>query len=396
MSERKHLAHLIGDLPVGGAERVLYSLLQNADRDCLRFTVISLRPGGALIPEIESLGIPVVSMDLCGGRSAVPGFRRLVRWLRCNRPDGIATWLYHANLIGSLAAQLAGNIPVLWNIHHATLLPETIKWATRVAARIGGRFSRSAAWKIIHVAESGRRWHADFGYCDEKSVVIPNGFDLDRFRPDAGAKLWLRKLIGRSTSTPMIGLIGRFHPDKDHQSFIRAAALLRSRRSHVEFVLCGNGADQSNRQLCRWIEEAELQDAVHLLGPRSDVARIMAGLDLLVSSSVSEAFPNVIGEAMASGVPCVVTNVGDSALIVGDNGRIVEPSSPATTARACEELLSESAADRQCRSVQARKRIASAFDIKSTSRRHYDLWNGLVHLPRACSTSESYLAGAAA
>ena len=144
MSNPKHLVHIIGDLPVGGAERVLYTLLEHADRHRFRFTVLSLRSGGALVPAIESLRVPVVSMDLCGSRSAIPGFRRLVAWLRRNQPDGIATWLYHANLIGSLAAQLAGCIPVLWNIHHATLLPETIKWSTRMTAKIGGRVSHAA------------------------------------------------------------------------------------------------------------------------------------------------------------------------------------------------------------------------------------------------------------
>jgi hypothetical protein len=139
MTNRKHLVHLIGDLPLGGAERVLHTLLEHADRDRFDFTVISLRPGGALAPAIESLGIPVISMNLCGSRSALSGFRRLVGWLRRNRPDGIATWLYHSNLIGSMAARLAGDIPVLWNIHHATLLPETIKWSTRLTAKVGGR-----------------------------------------------------------------------------------------------------------------------------------------------------------------------------------------------------------------------------------------------------------------
>jgi glycosyltransferase involved in cell wall biosynthesis len=202
-------------------------------------------------------------------------------------------------------------------------------------------------------------------------------------------------VTGRATSSPLVGFIGRFHPDKDFRGFVRAAAILRRSIPQVGFVLCGTGAERSNPDLTNWISEAGISSAVHLLGPRTDVARVIAGLDLLVSTSVSEAFPNVVGEAMASGVPCVVTDVGDSALIVGNTGRIVEPSCPEEIAGACQQLLGESTDDRLRRSTAARQRIASAFDIERTSLRHYELWEELVGLPHRSFESAPYTTAAA-
>jgi glycosyltransferase involved in cell wall biosynthesis len=239
------LIHLIGQLELGGAETVLCRLLEHADRARLPMRVVTLRSGGRLVERVRSLGIPVDAFEFRGQR--VPAeFVRLARFLRRLRPCGVVTWMYHANLIGGLAAKLAGDIPTVWNVRHAELLPRNTKLRTRLIVRVGGWASHRWPRAIVHVSEAGFRWHQSLGYTTERSVVIANGFDLARFRPDRAAYLSLREEIGRPPDQKLVGLVGRFHPNKDHQTFVRAAAILRARMPDVEFVLSGAGIDWSN------------------------------------------------------------------------------------------------------------------------------------------------------
>src|SRR5262249_13490671 len=160
--------------------------------------------------------------------------------------------------------------------------------------------------------------YAQRGFASERMTVIPNGFDTDRFHPSTEAKADVRRELGVAPGAPLIGLVARYDPFKDHANFLRAAAIVAARLPPARFRVCADRVDWGNAALTGPIANLGLQDRCYLLGPRRDVPRVLAALDLLVSSSASEAFPLTIGEAMACGVPCVATDVGDSALIVGE------------------------------------------------------------------------------
>jgi glycosyltransferase involved in cell wall biosynthesis len=161
------------------------------------------------------------------------------------------------------------------------------------------------------------REHGRLGYRKEKMLVIPNGFDTDAFHPCPEARAWLRAQIGAPPQAPLIGLVARVHPAKDHLTWIQAAARIAHRRQEAHFVLCGAGAEETNRELMHWIQEARQTERFHLLGPREDVGRILAALDLAVSSSATEGFPNAIGEAMSCAIPCVGRRSGARRTIPG-------------------------------------------------------------------------------
>ena len=224
--------------------------------------------------------------------------------------------MYHADLIGGMAAKLAGGIPVTWGIRHCNLSREDNRWLTLQTVKACARMSGWLPVKIICNSEASRKAHVAVGYANEKMLVIHNGSDLATFKPDPAAREVIRKELEIPKDAPLIGLVGRFDPQKDHRTFVQAAALLLRERPDVHFLLCGDDVTWDNRQLARWIREAGISDRCHLLGHRDDVPRIMAALDIAASSSVGESFANVIVEAMSCGVPCVVTDVGDSALIV--------------------------------------------------------------------------------
>lgn len=366
------VTHVITDLIVGGAQVMLRELLRNMDRAEFENEVIVLKDKGTLAPELEALGVRVTTI----GMRATPNPTDLIRLahrLRQSRPDVVQTWLYQGDLVGGLAARLAGVRAIAWGIHNNFLDPNakrTSVWNVKACSRLSHYIPR----KIICCAEASRQLHVEMGYAAEKMVVIPNGFDLDAFKPDSAARAQVRQELGIGESAPLIGLIGRYHPQKDHRGFVRASALVNERVPEAVFVLCGDGSVWENAELAAWIKEASLQDSFRLIGRRADTPRLYAALDILALSSTSEAFPMVIGEAMACGVPCVVTDVGDSALMVGDTGRVVPVKNPRALADALCELIEAGAEVRRTLGATARRQIATRYDIRSVAARYESVY----------------------
>lgn len=209
-------------------------------------------------------------------------------------------------------------------------------------------------------------------------VVVPNGFELSQFKPDLDARFRVRAELGITDQTPLVGLIGRFDPQKNHAGFFEAAGVLHRHIPQVHFVLAGQGVDVSNAALMQTITQAGVLANTHLLGLRNDIPALMATLDVLASSSYGEAFPNVLGEAMACGVPCAVTDVGDSAYIVGDTGRVVESGDMHGLAAALEELLALPLPEKAALSERARARVAEHFEIGAIVRRYEDFYESLL------------------
>ncbi len=366
------ITHIITDLSTGGAEIMLLKLLSHIDRERFSSRAISLTGGGPIGERLEGLGVPVQTL---GMRPGIPDPRavfRLAGWLHNNPPALVQTWMYHADLVGGLAARLAGRAPVIWGIRNSNLDLLHSRRITRWTVKVCALLSNTVPARIVSCSETARRIHNNLGYSVDKMLVIPNGFDLDQFRPDSQARASLRQELRLSPEARLVGLVARFDPQKDHQTFIRAAAEVKARCGEVEFLLCGNGITWENEQLVSWIEERGLSDCFHLLGRREDIPRLSAALDIACSSSAyGEAFSNVLGEAMACGVPCVVTDVGDSAYIVGETGKVVPPGDSSKLAGALLDLLALSPETRMELGVAARKRTQQNFDIYAVVH-HYE------------------------
>lgn len=371
----RRIVHIITGLTRGGAETMLYRLLSRVDRGRFESSVVCLKEEGPMTERIRALGIPVHSLNLRARLLDAPGLLRLRGLLKTVRPDLVQTWLYHADLLGGLATKLTGSIPVVWGIRMSRLEPPGIKRSTILAARVCARLSRRLPARIVCCSESGLRTHAAIGYDATKMTVIPNGFDVESFCPDPRARESVRSELGITPSAPVAGLVARFHPQKDHAGFLRAALRLAGRIPDSSFLLAGHGIDWKNSMLRDAIESAGHRDRFRLIGPRDDVARLCAAFDVAVSSSsYGEGFPNAVGEAMACGVPCVVTDVGDSAWVVGDTGRVVPPRDSEALAAAVGELLSMSPGERKELGKVARRRIVEHFELSSVVHRYEQLY----------------------
>jgi glycosyltransferase involved in cell wall biosynthesis len=287
--------------------------------------------------------------------------------------------MYHADFLGALAAQLAGNPPVVWNLRVTLADIHELKPATRLVVRANAWLSHSVPKRIVCCAEAARDHHAAIGYDQARMTVIPNGFDLGSFAPDLAARTRLRTSLGLPPETLLVGMAARFHPQKDHLNFIQAAALLHAEMPEVRFVLWGKDVDARNARLSGWVDEAGLHEVVHMLGLRPDAAELTAALDLAtLTSAYGEAFPRVLGEAMACGVPCVSTDVGDASAILGETGRVVPARNPQALAQAWGMLLRLPPAERQALGAAGRKRVETSFRVEKMAAAYAGMYRDII------------------
>lgn len=366
--------HIITGLGDGGAESVLYRLcLYDAFN---RHAVVSLTDAGKYGPLLQKAGIDVHCLNMPQGRVTIRSLWHLWSLIRRLNPRVVQTWMYHADFIGGVVARLAGVKAVFWGIRHSNLSPGTVKRSTILTAKICAKLSSTVPAHIISCSEQAALAHQQLGYCANKFSVIANGYDLEIFNPDKNAGLCLRHALGVKSSIALLGMVARFDPQKDHTNLIAALSILKKQNINFYCLLVGSGMDATNSELVELLRQFDATDNVRLLGRRDDIPAVMNALDVHVLSSLGEAFPNVLAEAMACATPCVTTNVGDSALIVGETGWVVPPEDPAKLAIALSESIAALADAKAwaARKQQARERIINSFSLAKMLDAYQALW----------------------
>lgn len=368
---------IINTLVPQGAQNMLLRLLRGIDRDRFEPVVTSLIDQVPMAEQFKEIDVPV---HVLGVRTHLDGplaLLRLVHRLNLEKPHIVQTWLYHADLFGGIAARLAGRIPVVWNIRHSNLEPEVNSRTTLLTARACAHLSGWLPEKIICCAEAAQQSHVQFGYAEQRFEVIPNGFDLELLYRQPRARHEIRRELGIPEECLVIGLAARFHPQKDHQNFIEAAGRLATQYPDIRFLLMGDDIDADNQILREWIDQAGIADKVKLLGRRNDIPRLLSALDIATSSSRGEGFPNAVGEAMACEIPCVVTDVGDSAALVGHTGIVVPARNPEALAAGWLNLIQRGDTARQLLGESARLRVRELFSLEAVVDRYERLYFNL-------------------
>lgn len=377
------VVHLISGLEVGGAERMVHRIAVGLRDRGFEVTVASLIEVGPVGRQIAADGIPVLSLRMRRRIPSPAGLLRLMLLLRRLSPDVLQTWLYHADLLGLVAGRIVGVPAIAWNVRTANLDMSRYGKLSRLTLAACARLSSLPDVVVVN-SETGRDYHAGLGYRPRRWSVIPNGFDLDLFRPDPTGRAAFRSEIGVSANETLVGLVARFDPAKDHNTFLRAAGLLARRRPDVRFLMVGAGVTAENTTLSEWIEAQGLRGKVQLLGLRSDLPRVYAALDVVALSSLTEGFPNVVGEAMAVGVPCVVTDVGDARQMVAETGIVVPPADAEALAAGLGQLAAEGAEARRRRGALARQRIQDDYGLARIVGRYAELYEELCEA-RSCA-----------
>jgi glycosyltransferase involved in cell wall biosynthesis len=343
------VAFVVTGLEVGGAEVQLLRLADSLDPDRFQSIVMPLGRGRALLPEFERAGVRVVPRSLAA--------------LRAFRPNLVQGWMYHGNLAASLSRRLLpGRPPILWSVRGLNATQTEPRFTSNLAFRACDRLARTPRWIVNNSLASALAHETQCGYPADRRVVIPNGFDTELFRPRPGSAAAMRHRLGLTETTPIVGWIGRNHPDKDLPNFQQAALRLLALGIDAHFVLAGAGLPKvSDRHFTN-------------LGAVGDVATLLPALDLVVSSSVRENFPNAIGEAMSCGVPCVATDVGDCAAVIGDTGEVAPARDAVALAQAMKRMLSLQPAESTALGARARQRIAENYTLAAVARRYETLY----------------------
>jgi glycosyltransferase involved in cell wall biosynthesis len=364
MSDPVRVTHIITGFNTGGAELTLFRLLSRSNRQMFKHEVFSLIGDGPMGSRIRSLGIPVFAQELRHAGSVPGRLCAVAAHVRRSHPDVVHTWLYHSDLAGGLAAKLFSRAKIIWHIHHKDLAPPLIKARTRQVARACALLSHSVPDRIVFCSKAATKTHAEFGYDEHRMLAIPNGFDLDEFTPNAQRRVEVRRRLGIPDSSAVVALVARFSPLKDHETFLNSCGRIRRSYPDTTFLLCGDLITSENEVLMQWVKRAGIVENCRLLGRQNSIPEILSAVDILVSSSRTEAFPCAVGEAMAMEVPCVVTDVGDSSFVVGDTGRVVPPGDPESLAAACLELIRMTQGERLALGRAARKRIELEFSLR--------------------------------
>jgi glycosyltransferase involved in cell wall biosynthesis len=380
------ILHLITSFGMGGAEGNLARLVSRMDSTRFSNHIVVMGRLPEFPTEFAAKTVPFQCLEM---RSGVPSLRamyRLSATIRAVRPHVLQTWMYHADLMGLLIGRLTKTPAIAWNLRRSFIGMSEHGWDSRMVLRAAVKFSPLPDGVVTN-SLAGQFTHEALGYRPRRWVWIPNSLDADRFRPDPGASAALRAELGLAGNTRLVGLVARFVPIKGHSNFAAAAAILARKTLDAHFVLVGRGIARTNQRLVGMLQSSGVPlDRVHFLGERSDVQKVVAGFDIACSSSYGEGFPNAVGEALACGVPCVVTHVGDSALLVEDDGKVVAPGDPRAFAEACQCLLALSPEQRRHMGLRARRRIQGRYSIQSVVARYekfYEQLSGAHIQPRA-------------
>jgi glycosyltransferase involved in cell wall biosynthesis len=366
------ILHLITGLETGGAERMLARLVARIDRGRFPSVVVSMTDTGAIGVAISDAGVRLHTLGMRRGRPDPRAILRLARIMRELRPAILQTWLYHADLLGLVVRQLGYAPRLVWNLRC------TESSGSPVVRRILSRASGAPDAVIVN-SHAGQRFHEGVGYRPRRWVHLPNGFDTAALHPDPEARRRRRVELGIAGGTDAILLPARYDPMKDHATFLAAAARLATVRPQAVFALAGGGIDTQNRTLMAAIAEHGLGERIMLLGERADLDVLYPAFDLVtLSSAYGEGFPNVLGEAMACGIPCIATDIGDSAEIIGDTGVTVPPRDPEALAAAWRRVLALGAEERAALGVRARERILRDYDLDTIVARYEALYEEIA------------------
>ncbi len=364
------IVHIITGLGDGGAEHTLFKICKYDKTN--KHIVISLKDRGKYFSLLKKNNINVYCLNM--NFFFIHKLFFLIRILKFLKPDIVQTWLVHADFLGSIAAKLANIKSIVWNIRYSKIEIGKAKLTTILIIKLLAKLSHSIPQSIIIVSKKAKKIYKDLGYDKKKLKFIPNGYDLNLLKVSKSEKNQFKKTIKIKKRVPLIGSVARYDPLKDHSNLLNALSLIRLKNIDFLCVLVGTNINKSHRLIYE-IKELKLNNYVKLLGPMKNISKVMNGLDIHISSSSAEGFPNVVAEAMALETPCVVTNVGDASYIVGKTGWVAPPKNSIKLASAIEKAINDLGTKNWSKNCnKARQRIKKNFDISNMIKSYNGVW----------------------
>ncbi|MEM9714955.1 MAG: glycosyltransferase [Pseudomonadota bacterium] len=370
--------HIITGLNTGGAERALYSVLAGGLTEKIENRIVSLSNLGTMGAPLQKLGVEVDALKMRKSITSLSSIRKLQSIINKYQPDVVQGWMYHGNIAASLSRILSPRNPeISWNIRHSLHDVAREKRTTRYAIQ-ANRWLSPRADAIIYNSKVSLEQHEAFGLSSKQSCVIPNGFDTNQLKPNPKNRNTVRLELGLNLDALVVGHVARFHPMKNHEGFLNSAVEIIDNKPNVQFLLIGRDVTLQHPALSGIIPKS-LEPHFVFTDERSDISRLMSAMDTLcMSSSWGEAFPNVLAEAMAIGIPCVATDIGDSAWIIGKTGIVIESANISALNDGLLAMLEKTPKDREELGRLARQRVVSEYSIDQTVDSYFDLYQNLL------------------
>lgn len=372
--------HIITDLDTGGAERMLTQLLPYLSEKGIRQSVVSLKGEGPLAEVIRLQGHKVTSLGMQPGKADLVSFVKLLRIIRHSKPDLIQSWMYHADLYGGVAAMLSGK-KIVWGLHNAALSPD-VKRSTKIVVRLLALLSHFVPRKIITCSNAAKAVHIQRGFRADRFLFIPNGFNTELYKPNAERRRFFREQLRLSEETVLYGNVSRFDPQKNHKGLLDAwkKFIEYYPEKDLRLLLAGKGLDTSNRELNIWLSRYQMTDRIFLLGERDDIPSVLNALDVFVLSSLSEAFPLALGEAMSTGLLCLSTDCGDAAEMLGENGMIVPCDDVPALTQGLMRTLKLPVAEKNAMRIAVRQRAVKSYTLSETAAAYEAAYRAILGL----------------
>ncbi len=363
----KKILHIITGLANGGAERNIVKLCESLDKSKFEFLVVSLTGPGKYGKYLETIdGVRCFYLNLNSGNKLFKLYN-LFKLIRKENPDLIQTWLYHADFLGLIIGKLSGVKNIVWNIRSTKLSFKNNSWHVIVIRKLCAFLSFLPS-KIVNCSKTSIFEHIKVGYRKNKFVYIPNGYDIEQLYLDQNKSLINDDKI-------KIGIVGRNDPQKDYDNFFSALEILAKRNiNNIHAIVVGKGTKEAYSHYSNQLGSIQIT----FLGEQVDMLAVYNSFDFLVLSSFSEGFPNVVAEAMACCKPCVVTDVGDAAIIVDNTGIKVPPQDKLLLADAIVQM-SEYGKDKIAEYGKlARQRIIEEYSLSKMLIRYENLYLNLI------------------
>lgn len=364
----RKILHIIIGLNVGGAELMLKRLVEGLDgKDGMQHSVISLTDLGPVGKQLQDSGISVTALGMKSAVSLPSTFYKLRRELKKQQPDIVQTWMYHADFLGGLAAKSIGINKVIWNVRNTHLSSSgKLNFIFRKSC---AALSSRVPYEVVYVSYSAQTAHLKAGYTSDKGIVIGNGFDTNKYFFSEESRNKYRAELNLESDEIAVFSVGRYAPAKDHLTFIKAICEASKGNKKIKGVLVGRDIDLENFNLSDTEKKKFL-----VLGEKKDIAGLLSAADVFCLHSITEGFPNVLGEAMSVGLPCITTKAGDAGLILSNKKYTVETGGFLLIARLIIELSEESISNRRVIGNNNREEILKCFSLETILNKYLALY----------------------
>jgi glycosyltransferase involved in cell wall biosynthesis len=377
LSDRLRVVILARSLEVGGAETQLSALAKGLSPDLFDVTVACLYAKGPLLEELRSSGVQILPLEKKGRWDLLSFVFRTARSLQSLQPDILHSFLTPPNILSALIISWLKPCKLIWGIRASNMDLSNYDWTWRLSFKAECLLSGRPDL-IIANSDAGRKYVSEFGFPNSRMGVIPNGIDTAHYSNAESSGDTVRREFGFEASSPIIGIVARLDPMKDHRTFLLAAQQTSKFLPEARFLCIGSGRPEYEAQLKQLTIELGLKDKVVWAGQRRDLPEIYSVMDIVtLSSAYGEGFPNTLGEAMSCSVPCVGTDVGDVAKLVGDTGIVVPVHDAIGMSKGWMKLLDESAEEQVVRRHLCRERIVQNFSLDAMIAAHTRLYQNL-------------------